>query len=56
METAHPFKFKEILKESIGFTPPIPPSVKRFSKRKGSADRLKSDYSAFKKYLLEKVK
>lgn len=55
LETAHPYKFKQLISDTIGFDGPAPASMKKIMARKGEADRMKNSYRAFRKYLLERI-
>ncbi len=52
LETAHPAKFPEVIKEELGVEPELPFSMKNVDQRTGSPLIMQNDYSALKKYLL----
>jgi len=54
LETAHPAKFPEEIREIIGIDPDLPDSLKGLENREEYIDRLKNDYQDFKNFLLEK--
>ncbi len=54
IETAHPAKFPEIIKQKLNISPEIPESLMKIIKRKGKPDYLPNDYGIFKEYLLKK--
>ena len=54
LETAHPAKFPDEIRELLGIDPQLPPTMMDLDQREESWDTLKSDYSLLKKTLLEK--
>jgi threonine synthase len=54
LETAHPAKFPEKIRELLNLDPPIPPSLEGIEDKKESYDYLDNNYEAFKKYLIKK--
>lgn len=54
LETAHPAKFKESVEEVIGNSVDVPERLAAFASRKKEAVQIKSDYKAFRQYLLTK--
>jgi threonine synthase len=54
LETAHPAKFPDEIRELLGIDPQLPPSMQGLDQKKESWDTLKSDYILLKKNLLEK--
>lgn len=55
LETAAPAKFPEIIEQEIGIKPEPTESLQKMSGRKGQADYLSCDYTAFKKYLISNI-
>jgi len=54
LETAHPVKFPEAVKEAAGIEAPIPPAaMELFGKQKRSIP-MQKDYASFKEYLLSR--
>jgi threonine synthase len=53
LETAHPAKFPEQIREILNFDPELPPSLEGLEDMDEKFDELDSDYKSFKKYLLE---
>ena len=51
-ETAHPYKFPEIIEETLKITPDPHPSLVDIDKRVVEPEHLPNDYEAFKEYLL----
>ena len=56
LETAHPAKFPEEIKQLLGITPEMPDSIKGLAKREGSAINIANDYDVFKAYLQKNLK
>jgi threonine synthase len=56
LETAHPAKFPEEIKQLLGIMPELPQSMKNIGRRKGSAINITNDYNAFKAYLQKNLK
>jgi len=54
LETAHPAKFPEVIRQELRLNPKLPPALRRASTKVGRPDALVNDYQKFKKYLLEK--
>ncbi|MCX7816817.1 MAG: threonine synthase [Syntrophales bacterium] len=52
LETAHPAKFPEVIRELLGFDPEMPPSLKGIDERQGECFHIPADYRAFKDFLL----
>jgi len=52
LETAHPAKFPNEIKELLGFDPDLPPSMADIDTREGSCIELPADYEAFRAFLL----
>jgi threonine synthase len=53
LETAHPAKFSEVVKEELGIDPEMPQRLKAVMSKPDNSIPMKVDYEAFKKYLLE---
>jgi threonine synthase len=53
LETAHPAKFPEQIREILNFDPELPPSLEGLEDMDEKFDELDSDYETFKKYLLK---
>jgi threonine synthase len=51
LETAHPAKFPEEIKELLGITPELPQSLKDIDERSGLPALLPNDYGEFKAFL-----
>jgi threonine synthase len=56
LETAHPAKFPDEIKELLGIEPEPPESMKDLARRDGSAINISKDFSSFKKYLQSHLK
>lgn len=54
LETAHPAKFNESVEEVIGKPLELPERLAAFANREKEAVQIKSDYKAFRQYLLTK--
>jgi threonine synthase len=54
LETAHPAKFPEKIRELLDLDPPLPPSLEGIEEKEESYDHLENDYKAFKTYLKKK--
>jgi len=54
LETAHPAKFPEQIREILNFDPELPPSLEGIEEKREFFDSIENDYQAFKKYLKEK--
>ena len=53
LETAHPAKFPDEIKELLGIEPELPESMKDIDQRRGEPDVLTGGYGDFKSYLLD---
>ncbi len=53
LETAHPAKFPEKIRELLGFDPELPPSLKGLEEKEENFDKLDNQYSNFKEFLIE---
>jgi threonine synthase len=51
LETAHPAKFPEKIREILSFDPDPPPSLKHIEKREEKYDSLEKSYADFRKFL-----
>ena len=51
LETAHPAKFPEKIREILSFDPELPPSLMNIEKGEESFDRLPNEYDEFRKFL-----
>lgn len=51
LETAHPAKFPEQIREILNFDPDLPPSLEGLEELEEHFDRIENNYSAFKEYL-----
>jgi threonine synthase len=51
LETAHPAKFPEQIREILNFDPDLPPSLDGLEDLKEQFDRIENNYEAFKNYL-----
>lgn len=51
LETAHPAKFPEQIRDILNFDPELPPSLQGLEEREESYDLLNNNYSDFKNYL-----
>ncbi len=51
LETAHPAKFPEKIREILSFDPELPPSLQGLEEKDESYEHLPTDYSAFKDFL-----
>ena len=56
LETAHPAKFPDEIKNLLGIEPEPPESMKDLARREGSAIKMSNDFEAFKKYLQANLK
>jgi threonine synthase len=52
LETAHPAKFPNEIKELLGFEPELPRSMQDIDRREGTAVELPAVYARLKAYLL----
>ncbi|MBN1545631.1 MAG: threonine synthase, partial [Syntrophaceae bacterium] len=55
LETAHPAKFPDEIKELLGITVEVPKSMLDIDLRSGEPDFLDNDYSLFRQYLKERL-
>jgi len=55
LETAHPAKFPEEIRKTIGIDPELPESMKGLDRKTGEADPMSNDYSQFRNYLLRRL-
>ena len=53
LETAHPAKFPEKIRELLLFDPELPPSLEGIEEKEESYDKMPDDYAAFKTYLTD---
>jgi threonine synthase len=53
LETAHPAKFIDVVKDALGAYPPIPAALKSLEGKKADKHSIPSDYQLLKKYLLD---
>lgn len=51
LETAHPAKFPDEIKELLGIAPPTPPSLEAIDRREGEPIEMPADYRCLKSYL-----
>ncbi len=56
VETAHPAKFPDEIRELLGISPELPPSMKDIDKRTGEAIPISANYEDFKGYLRNNLK
>jgi threonine synthase len=56
LETAHPAKFPDEIKDLLGIEPEPPESMKDLARRDGSAINISKDFASFKKYLQSHLK
>jgi len=54
LETAHPAKFPEQIREILNFDPELPPSLEGLEDKNEQFDEMENSYSAFKDYLKRK--
>ncbi len=54
LETAHPAKFPEQIREILNFDPELPPSLEGIEEKEEFFDSIETNYQAFKNYLKEK--
>lgn len=55
LETAHPSKFPEIIKKSLGIDPEDSECIKEVSQKQESFEIMENDYEKFKKFLKESI-
>ncbi|KQC08102.1 MAG: threonine synthase [Candidatus Cloacimonas sp. SDB] len=51
LETAHPAKFPEKIRQLLQFDPTLPPSLQGLEAKQEAFDKINNDYISFKKYL-----
>ncbi|MCX5837311.1 MAG: threonine synthase, partial [Deltaproteobacteria bacterium] len=56
LETAHPAKFPDDIRELLGIDPELPPGMKDIDERSGEPVLLSNDYGAFRKYLRKNLR
>ena len=56
LETAHPAKFPEKIRELLNFDPELPPSLEGLEEKEEKFDKLDKQYSVFKEFLVKKYK
>ncbi len=56
IETAHPAKFPDEIKDLLGINPELPDSMKDIDQKKGASFELPSSYEEFKNYLQTRLK
>lgn len=56
LETAHPAKFPEEIRQLLGFDPELPRSLQGLEEKEEQFDYLKHDYNMFKEYLTKNYK
>jgi threonine synthase len=56
LETAHPAKFPDEIKELLGITVEVPKSMRDIDLRSGEPDFLDNDYELFRQYLKDRLK
>jgi threonine synthase len=54
LETAHPAKFPEQIREILNFDPVLPVSLEGIEEKEEFYDKIENEYEAFKAYLKEK--
>ena len=54
LETAHPAKFPEQIRDILKFDPILPPSLEGIEEKVESYDIIENDYKVFKEYLKKK--
>lgn len=55
LATAHPAKFPDFIKESLGFAPPVPEGIIKILSKPGHFDKIESDSEEVKNYIIEKT-
>ena len=55
IETAHPAKFPEIIRETIGVDPKLPASLAHLEEKQEKFEKMPNDYVCFKEFLLKKA-
>ncbi len=56
LETAHPAKFPDEIRELLGINPDLPQSMKDIDERSGEPVFLSADYGEFRKYLRQHLR
>jgi len=56
LETAHPAKFPEKIRELLGFDPKLPPSLEGIEEKEEKFDKIDNNYAVFKQFLIENYK
>ena len=56
LETAHPAKFPEKIREILSFDPELPPSLQGLEEKEESYQHLPTGYQAFKEFLKNNYK
>jgi threonine synthase len=56
LETAHPAKFPDEIRELLGINPDLPQSMKNIDERSGEPVLLSNDYGEFRKYLRQNLR
>ncbi len=56
LETAHPAKFPEMIREILSFDPELPPSLEGIEEKEEAFEMLENKYSEFREYLCAKYK
>jgi threonine synthase len=54
LETAHPAKFPEKIRELLQFDPALPPSLEGIEEKEESYLKIANNYQSFKEFLQEK--
>jgi len=54
LETAHPAKFPEKIRQLLQFDPELPPSLEGIEEKTESFDKIRIDYDSFKEFLIKK--
>ena len=55
LETAHPAKFPEILKETTGVDPKLPESLSHLEEKQENFEKMPNNYKQFKEFLLKNL-
>jgi threonine synthase len=55
LETAHPAKFSEVIRQALGFDPPLPDSLRLLKDRPEAVARLPADYETLRDNLLRSI-
>jgi threonine synthase len=56
LETAHPAKFPEEVRDLTGVEPPVPPSLAGLDDMRESFREIPTDYAAFKAHLIQEYR